>query len=297
MIIKHIILFVGGFSAFALATGCSSDTTVGSSQAALEPSCIDDASELDPEEWLCPNAFTVECEDGVGDPETIYIEPADDLAETTCDNIDLSINEEGPFPVGTHQIIVTAEASNDGEAPTIVECEAELTVTDTEPPEANDEPTELWPPNHKFHTITGEDCVTDACDGDVQVTFLSASSDEPVNDKGDGNTEPDIILSCDSVELRAERQGGSDGRVYTLEYSAVDDGGNETSGSCIVTVPHDQSGDEAVAQEPAYTVEQEDECDDGAGGAGGNGGEGGAGGNGGAGGEDGTGGNGGIEVP
>jgi hypothetical protein len=291
MIFKNIILVVGALSAFVFAIGCSTDTTVGSSEAALAPSCIDDASDLEPEEWLCPNAFSVECEDGVGDPETIYIEPADELAETACDNIELRINEEGPFPVGTHQIIVTAEASDEGQEPTIVECEAELTVEDTEPPEANDEPTELWPPNHKFHTIVGEDCVTDACDGDVQVTFLSASSDEPVNDKGDGNTEPDIILSCDSVELRAERQGGSDGRVYTLEYAAVDDDGNETSGTCTVVVPHDQSGGEAIAQDPAYTVDQDNECDDGAGG------EGGEGGAGGEGGEGGQGGAGGIEVP
>ncbi|MBW1907032.1 MAG: hypothetical protein JRJ24_17370, partial [Deltaproteobacteria bacterium] len=129
------------------------------------------------------------------------------------------------------------------------------------------------------------------------------SSDEPVNDKGDGNTEPDIILSCDSVELRAERQGGSDGRVYSLEYRAVDDDGNETSGTCTVVVPHDQSGDEAIAQEPAYTIDQENECDDGTGGAGGNGGEGGMGGEGGEGGmggeggEGGEGGMGGIQVP
>lgn len=299
MIFKNILLIVGALSAFVLAAGCSSDT-VGSNQAALTPSCIDDAGDLTPEEWLCPDGFTVECEDGMGDPETIYVEPANELAETACDDIELSINDEGPFPVGTHQVVVTAEASDEGEAPVIVECEAELTVEDTEPPEANDEPTELWPPNHKFHTISGEDCVTDACDGDVQVTFLSASSDEPVNDKGDGNTEPDIILGCDTVELRAERQGGSDGRVYTLEYRAVDDEGNETSGTCTVVVPHDQSGDEAVAQDPAYTVDQEDECDDGTGGTGGNGGDGGMGGDGGQGGDGGDGGQGGeggTEVP
>jgi hypothetical protein len=278
---KNAFLAVGALSAYVLAIGCSTDTTTGSNQAALTPSCIDDTSELDPKDWLCPNGFTVECEDGVGDPETIYVEPGDELAETACDNLDLSINDEGPFPVGTHQIIVTAAASNDGQEPTIVECEAELVVEDTVPPEANDEPMALWPPNHKFHTVSGDDCVKDACDGDVQVTFLSASSDEPVNDKGDGNTEPDIILGCDSVELRAERQGGSDGRVYTLAYRAVDDAGNETSGDCVVVVPHDQSGDEAIAQDPAYTLDQEEECDDGTGGTGGSGGEGGEGGEGG----------------
>ncbi len=149
----------GALSAFAFA-GCSSDTTTGSNQAALTPSCIDDAGTLDPEEWLCPNSFSVECEDGVGDPDTVYIEPAEELAETACDQIALRINDEGPFAVGTHPVVITAEASDDGQEPTIVECEAELTVEDTQPPEANEDVAELWPPNHKFHTVFGYDCVT-----------------------------------------------------------------------------------------------------------------------------------------
>ena len=82
----------------------------------------------------------------------------------------------------------------------------------------------------------------DRCDGeDLEVTFLYAISDEPVNDKGDGNTEPDIILECDRVQLRAERQGPSNGRVYRLGWTAVDEAGNapEEIEECIVVVPHD----------------------------------------------------------
>jgi len=290
MFFKKIFFVMGALGALSLASACSSGTTAGSSQAPLVPSCTEDAGGLDPADWLCPNDLTVECKDGVGDPATIYLEPSGDLSETPCENIELSLNDEGPFAVGTHDIVVTAQASSEGQEPTVVECQSTLTVTDTEPPEARNEPIELWPPNHKFHTISGEDCVKDACDGELNVTFLSASSDEPVNDKGDGNTEPDIILGCDSVELRAERQGGSDGRVYTLEYRAVDDAGNETSGTCTVVVPHDQSGREAIAQDPAYTIDQANECNDGTGGTGGNGGEGGMGGEAGHGGEGGMGG-------
>ncbi len=151
-----------------------------------------------------------------------------------------------------------------------------LDIVDTEPPGPIEEPTELWPPNHEFHTISGEDCAQDACDGGLTVTFHSASSDEPVNDVGDGNTEPDIILECDRVQLRSERQGGSNGRAYTLAWTAVDDSGNETEGECIVTVPHDQSGREAIDDGPAYEVTLDsEECDDGTGAAGGTGGEGG----------------------
>ena len=281
MLYRNLTLVLVGF---ALVAGCT-ENTVGSSAAPLTASCIPDADGLEPTDWLCsdPEVYTVECADGFGDPDDIFFEPMDALADTDCDDIELSledgVNEAGPFPVRdeAYDVIVTAEASNDGQDPTVVECPAKLRVVDTEPPEAVDEPIELWPPNHKFHTITGEDCVKDACDGEVQVTFHWASSDEPVNDKGDGNTEPDIILECDRVQLRAERQGGSNGRVYRLGWTAVDDAGNETEEVqvCLVTVPHDQSGREAINDDEEYgRVEHEDgECDDGTGGNGDTGGD------------------------
>mgnify|MGYP001815201920 FL=1 len=272
-----------------LALACSSSGTTGGQSANLEPVCVDDPSELDG--WLCPEPLVVECEDGGADPDLVYFQPEAPEGETpqACDELDYELNDEGPFDLGEHEIVISA--LDDGEAGEVL-CETTLTVEDSEAPEGNDEVIELWPPNHKFHTITGEDCVSDLCDEDLEVTFLSATSDEPVNDKGDGNTEPDIILECDNVQLRSERQGGSNGRVYTLGWTAVDDSGNSTSGECIVTVPHDQSGDEAVDDGPAYelTLDSE-ECGDGAGGAGGAGGEGGAGGDVGAGGA------GGVTVP
>jgi hypothetical protein len=301
MLYRNILLLVGGFI-FVLASGCSNDSA-GSSTANLVPECTETLDDLDLEQdWLCDNSFTVECEDGVGDPDEIYLlwppDDSEDALPESCGEITLTLDDEGPFEVGTHDVVITATPLEGDEE--LAQCTAELTVEDTQPPKAIhetiDDAIELWPPNHKFHTISGEDCVRDACDGDVKVTFHSASSDEPVNDKGDGNTEPDIILGCDSVQLRSERQGGSDGRVYTLEYSAVDDAGREiTDGKCIVVVPHDQSGREAIAQDPAYTVDQENECDDGTGGTGGAGGAGGEGGEGGQGGEGGEGGQGGDD--
>jgi hypothetical protein len=270
--------------AFTLFPGCSNDDTVGETTAKLTAECIEDAADLEETDWLCPNDLTLECEDGGANPEVIYLEPFGDLPES-CEEIDLSLNDEGPFELGTHEIVITAEASNGDDDPVEDTCTAMLDIVDTEPPEAHEEPIELWPPNHKFHTVSGEDCARDACDGDLTVTFHSASSDEPVNDVGDGNTEPDIILECDRVQLRSERQGGSNGRVYTLGWTAVDDSGNETDGECVVTVPHDQSGEEAVDDGPAYEVTLDPgECDDGTGGAGGAGGIGGAGGAGGGGG-------------
>ena len=262
-----------------LALACSSSGTTGGQSANLEPVCVDDPSELDG--WLCPVPLELECEDGGADPDLVYFQPEAPEGEmpAACDELDYTLNDEGPFELGEHEIVINAV--DDGEVGKVL-CETTLTVLDREDPEGNDEAIELWPPNHKFHTITGEDCVRDLCDDEVEVTFLSATSDEPVNDKGDGNTEPDIIVECDNVQLRSERQGGGNGRVYTLGWTAVDDSGNSKSGECIVSVPHDQSGDEAIDDGPAHDpILAPAECGDGAGGAAG---EGGAGGDGGAGG-------------
>ena len=268
--------------AFALNFGCSNEATVGPATQNLAPACIENADALEDQGWLCPDDLTIECENGGADPELIYLVPSGDLPES-CDDIELSLNDEGPFELRTHEIVVTAEASaRDGGTARVV-CEATLTVEDTVPPGSIDEMLELWPPNHKFHTISGEDCVRDACDGNLTVTFLSASSDEPVNDKGDGNTEPDIMLDCDRVQLRSERQSGGNGRIYTLGWKAVDGAGNEAEGDCVVAVPHDQSGREAVDDGAAYEkMLDANECVGGAGGIGGAGGMGGAGGTGGA---------------
>ncbi|HEY6877332.1 MAG TPA: hypothetical protein VI299_04900 [Polyangiales bacterium] len=103
----------------------------------------------------------------------------------------------------------------------------------------------LWPPNHKLHTISVEDCVGvyDACDPEVTAEFIWGSSDEPVDSIGDGHHEPDIIFEgCDRVQLRSERQGPKDGRVYKLGVRAVDGAGNVTLGACTVVVDHDQRG-------------------------------------------------------
>jgi len=106
-------------------------------------------------------------------------------------------------------------------------------------------PSKIWPPNHKLVpvAITG---VTDP-DGDaVTVTVDSVSQDEAVNAKGHGagNTTPDATLY--PLAVRAERNGNKktpgDGRVYHIDFSAVDENGNVCAGSTTVCVPHDKGG-------------------------------------------------------
>jgi hypothetical protein len=103
--------------------------------------------------------------------------------------------------------------------------------------------TVLWPPNHKLVEIIATVDVSDYRDPSPTFSLMSATSNEPDNDKGDGNTVDDIqIVDKTHLLLRAERQGGGEGREYTLCYEAEDAAGNKATMCVAVRVPHDYSG-------------------------------------------------------
>lgn len=119
------------------------------------------------------------------------------------------------------------------------------------------QPIELWPPNHKFHNIAISDCVAlpTNCDGSLSAEFIWASSDEPIDDKGDGHHAPDILFgSCQQVQVRSERQGPEDGRVYKLGVRAVDGAGNAAEGECTIVIDHDKRGTVAADSGEKYRV-------------------------------------------
>jgi hypothetical protein len=100
-------------------------------------------------------------------------------------------------------------------------------------------PATLWPPNHKFSTFPVSEMVTsvtDECAGTVpisNVVVLSVSSNEP----GDAIViDPD----CRSVQLRNERDGNGNGRVYKVRLGVSDPSGNIGIATYVVTVGHDQ---------------------------------------------------------
>jgi len=143
------------------------------------------------------------------------------------------------FPVGT--TLVTASALNRGGFAT---CTFSITVYDGEPPtiiNLNADPDILWPPNHKMKDITVNYTSTDNCPGLI-ICQVSVTSNEPVNEAGDGNTGHDwIITDNHHIKLRAERSGTGDGRVYTITVRCTDQNGNTGTATTTVTVPHDMS--------------------------------------------------------
>ena len=196
----------------------------------------------------------------------------DGTGSSDPDDDPLSFAWTGPFgsvagptptvtiPLGTHAITLTVNDSNGGTDTD----EVVIIVEDTTPPEitVQADPIVLWPPNHKYHTIDLSQIVTgvaDACDANASagdVVVASATSDEPENGQGDGNTTDDIVIGgdCQSVDLRAERQGGGNGRLYTIHLAVTDASGNEGTASYQVHVPHNKKSG-AVDDGPSFTVD------------------------------------------
>jgi len=140
------------------------------------------------------------------------------------------------FPVGTTSVTCTST--------TEASCSFNVTVNDTEPPNITSpsvDPSVLWPPNHRMVNVTVSYDVTDNCPLPPNSCTLSVTSNEPVNGTGDGDTSPDwIVLDDHHVQLRAERAGNGNGRIYTITITCIDSGGNSSSESVTVTVPHDR---------------------------------------------------------
>lgn len=176
------------------------------------------------------------------------------------DPITLTQSPPGPYSLGSRDVTLVVSDGRKSDT-----CTAPVTVRDCEPPVITTFQVELWPPNHKMHSFTLSSCATaiDTCEGTIDVnaagTITTIYSDEPedVKGNGDGNTTGDIVITGpNSFSLRAERQGGSNGRVYGVNFRVSDTAGNVASGTCRFVVPHDQSGRPTVDDGPGkgYTV-------------------------------------------
>ena len=170
----------------------------------------------------------------------------------------VSESPKGPFGLGSHAVTLVASDGMDD-----VTCTGTVTVVDTTPPRPGaDKGLTLWPPNHQYVTVNLSDCAEnaqDACSGILpvdqygRITFVTSDEVEDGLGNGDGHTCEDIVLtSSSSLQLRSERNGTKDGRVYSVHYIVTDLAGNTSPGSCTVRVPHDLSGRPAKDSGPAF---------------------------------------------
>lgn len=149
-----------------------------------------------------------------------------------------AITSPNTFPVGTTTVTATATS-----AAGTASCNFTVTVNDTQAPAINNlsaSPNNLWPPNHKMKDVAVNYTTTDNCPGTINCS-VTVTSNEPVNGTGDGDTAPDwMVIDNHHVQLRAERAGNGNGRVYTITTTCHDQYGNTSHSSTTVTVQHDK---------------------------------------------------------
>ncbi len=172
-----------------------------------------------------------------------------------------------PYPVGTTTITWTATDA----AGNTASCNQTITVNDVEPPVITASVTEscLWPPNHNLVDVGLSIAVSDNCTPAAQITVgLRVTSDErPEADEGDGHFSPDAVITGTGVNrvvrVRAERVGGSDGRVYLITITAIDQYNNASQKVLRVDVPKNQSKKSGVCAVDSRPVAGADSPDGG----------------------------------
>lgn len=145
------------------------------------------------------------------------------------------------FPVGTTTVSCTLTDSGGRSG----NCSFTVTVTDTQAPVitgATANPSILWPPNHKMVNVTINYSDTDNCTASSAIICdLTVSSNEPTDGTGDGHTATDwTVVDAHHVQLRAERSGSGNGRIYTITITCKDSSNNTSTKTVIVTVPHNK---------------------------------------------------------
>lgn len=198
----------------------------------------------------CPTDITVSNDPDDCGAVVSYSEPSGDNCGTvTCDHPSGSF-----FNVGETTVTCTSSAGPS--------CSFKIRVNDAQGPAITTQNKILWSPDHTYTTFNASDFVTsvsDNCDASVgvsSVTIVSVSSDEPDDSTADGVTINDIVIAadCKSVQVRAERKGDSNGRVYIVTLKVTDTSGNTTTTTARVSVPNSQNGAPAIADAPSFTI-------------------------------------------
>ncbi len=210
---------------------------------------------------VCPE--DIEVNNDLGKCGAVVEYSIDDPTDN-CPGVEMKLTEgleSGEFfPVGETIVTYTAVDASGNTA----SCSFTVTVKDVEPPviEVKDIKSSKWPPNHKHFELEIDDYIVSVTDNCTVLTkddiiIDNVSSDEPQNGTGDGNTTDDIVISedCKTVLLLSERQGGGNGRVYTINLAVADEHGNIGTADIKADVPHDKGKKGAAIDDgPEYIV-------------------------------------------
>jgi hypothetical protein len=96
-------------------------------------------------------------------------------------------------------------------------------------------PNVLWPPNQKLVSVQLTPVLASGACSPVSFQIINVTSNEPVDSNGDW-----VITGNTTLQLRADRLGAGNGRVYTITLQAKDSVGQTSTAVTTVSVPHNQ---------------------------------------------------------
>lgn len=164
------------------------------------------------------------------------------FSPTATDDVDGSVAVSclppsgSSFPLGTTTVVCSASDAAGHKTSGSFTVTVRDTIAPSEPVLSVTPPV-LWPPNHNLMSVVVSAQSTDSA-STVTCAIAEATSSEPDNGLGDGDTAGDIgAFNGLTTMLRAERSGGGVGRVYTLTVRCTDGSGNASASTIAVTVP------------------------------------------------------------
>lgn len=225
----------------------SYDVIVSGTQSDAAALFVDVAPTID-----APDDVTIACTESTDPSNTGAATASDDVGTPVVDYTD---DVTAGDCAGNYTIVRTWTATD--ACGHVTSADQTITVQDIVGPTItlSTTPIELWPADHTYATISVAqmvDNVSDNCSdlgvGDVVITHVTSDEAENANGNGDGNTIDDMVIAsdCGSVQLRQERDGTGDGRVYTVHFALTDECGNVSTASFDVTVRQNQGGSLAV---------------------------------------------------
>jgi len=195
--------------------------------------------ELEDQEVECPNEVTVGpvvfTDPGVLDTHTATVDWDDGSDVEDLGDVESGFEATHLFDhVGTYEVIITVTDDDGGEdviTTTIV-------MVDTTPPDVSTsvEVDTLWSPNNQMNDVGFDLTVEDACDPEPAIS-VTVYTDEP--EDGSPRFAPDAAMEeAPDLELRAQREGSEDGRVYLIVVTGTDASENSAFAVTTVVVPH-----------------------------------------------------------
>jgi hypothetical protein len=160
------------------------------------------------------------------------------------DPIDLPEHIISNLSLGLHTLTLSVDDGVNDPVTSDITVEIIDTIAPTLAPVPNK--TILWPPNHEMVDIVIEANASDNSGGPVALS-VEVSSNEPEDGLCNGDEAPDwtepVIDQANGIitlQLRSERSGAGEGRIYSILITATDDSDNSSSSTVEIIVPHDK---------------------------------------------------------